>query len=45
MARPVVNIDVEYAEIQIAGVWYSVDDVNRLIERLENIMKPRGWRK
>lgn len=45
MARPTLNVDVEYAEIEIAGVWYSVNDVNIIIDRLRNIMLPRDWLK
>lgn len=43
MARPVVNVDVEYAQIEIAGVWYDIKDVQALIERLTGIMEDRNW--
>lgn len=43
MARPVVNVDVEYAQIEIAGVWYDIKDVQALIERLTGIMEDRDW--
>ena len=43
MARPVVNVDDEYAQIEIAGVWYDIKDVQALIERLTGIMEDRDW--
>ena len=45
MARFVVDIDVEYAEIKIGCVWFSIADVKQLIKRLEAIMEARGWDK
>ena len=43
MARPTINVDVEYAQIEIAGVWYDIKDVQALIERLTGIMEDRNW--
>jgi hypothetical protein len=44
MARPQIDVNVETAEILIAGVWYSIAEVNKLIDQLEDIMDARDWR-
>lgn len=44
MARPQLNVDVETAHILIAGVWYSVAEVNALVRDLNEIMDLRNWR-